>query len=246
MSAPIPKLDSIENFPGWHRAPTFLENEIVRRGLVSVADLGGGANPLLPESFVRAQQLDYTVLDISSQELAKAPAHFNKIQVDVTAPTEEFASKVGGAKFDLVFSHMLLEHVNNPLRAHQNIHSVLRPGGIAIHFFPSPNNLPLALNRLIPESISKRLLRIAQPERDVAGTQGKFPAYYAMCGNPSAELREQFEKMGYEVLQHTGFIGHGYYNRFPVIRDIEVAMRRVLLGSGVALTSAILLILEKR
>ena len=245
-TAPLPPLDRIENFPGWERAPAFLEREISQRRLRHIADLGGGAHPLLPQSFVKAQDLSYCVLDISREELAKAPAYCEKIQIDITAPAEEFRAKVGQDRFDLVFSHMFLEHIKAPLLAHRNIHSVLRPGGIAIHFYPSPNNVPLALNRLIPESLSSRLVRLAQPQRDLGGIQGKFPAYYAMCGLPSKKLHAQLEGIGYNVIRHTGFIGHGYYRRFPVLRDLEHAMRRILLTARLPLTSAILLILEKR
>ena len=101
---------------------------------------------LLQESFVRTQRLKYSILDISAKELAKAPAHCEKIQIDITAPLDEFCRKVGRDRFDLVFSHMFLEHIRTPEPAHRNIHAMLRAGGIAVHFYPSPNNLPLALN----------------------------------------------------------------------------------------------------
>jgi len=246
MIAAIPALDVIDHYPGWERAPAYLEKQILERGLRCIADLGGGAHPMLPESVIRAQQLEYCVLDISGAELAKAPLYCQKIQIDITAPPQEFRAKVPLEKFDLVFSHMFLEHVQTPLRAHRNIHAMLRPAGIAIHFYPSPNNLPLAVNRLIPLGLSERLVRIAQPHRDLAGIQGKFPAYYQMCGNPSRALHALFEQMGFRVLQHTGFIGHGYYSRFPVVREVELALRRILLGARLPLTSAMLLILEKQ
>ena len=246
MSVPVQRLDLIDHFPGWERAPSFLEKQIVERRFRSIADVGGGANPMVPQEFVREHGLDYTVLDISREELAKAPADYEKIQVDITAPSGVFRNRVPQEKFDLAFSHMLIEHLKNPMQAHWNIHSMLRRGGLAIHFHPSPNNLPLALNRLIPEGLSRRLVRLAQPGRDLSGKKGKFPAYYEMCGQPSKKLHARFEEMGYRVVQHTGFIGHGYYSRFPAVRNVEVAMRSVLLKARLPLTSAMLLILEKR
>jgi SAM-dependent methyltransferase len=246
MSLSPRKLDLIDNFPGWERAPAFLEKEIQRRHCRSVADLGGGAHPMLPEAFVRERRLEYCVLDISQDELAKAPAYCDKIQVDLTAPSDEFRAKVPQNAFDLAFSHMFLEHVNDPMQVHRNIHSMLRPGGVAIHFYPSPNNVPLAVNRLIPERLSRRLVGVAQPERDLSGIQGKFPAYYAMCGRPSRKLHARFEAAGFRVIQHTGFVGHGYYSRFPALRSMELALRPVLLGAKLPLTSAMLLILQKQ
>ena len=38
-----------------------------------IADVGGGANPLLPPATIEALGLRYTVLDIDPVELAKAP-----------------------------------------------------------------------------------------------------------------------------------------------------------------------------
>jgi SAM-dependent methyltransferase len=244
-SAGFPRLDIIQNFPGWQKARPFLEDEIRRRGLSRILDIGGGANPQLSETFVREQGIAYTLLDISQEELDKAPGYCRKIQVDLAAPAREFVSKVGENQFDLVFSSMLLEHVREPLAAHRNIYSALRPGGLAIHFFPSAANLPLAINRVLPESVTHRLVRIAQPRRDLNGHQVKFPAYYRMCGSPSPQLQTQFRQMGYKVLRHTGYIGHGYYKRFPLLRDAERALRPILVKLGVPMTGAVLLILQK-
>jgi len=35
---------------------------------------------------------------------------------------------------------------------------------LVVHFFPSPNNLPLTINRLFPEYLTRALVRIAQPQ----------------------------------------------------------------------------------
>jgi SAM-dependent methyltransferase len=245
MSTAYRKLDVIHHFPGWDKAPTFLQNEILSRALHSVADLGGGANPMLGEEFVAQNGIDYTVLDISAAELAKAPAYCRKIQVDITAPESEFKCKVGENRFDLVFSHMFLEHVRSPLIAHRNIYSALKPGGVAIHLFPSANNLPLAVNRLIPDGLTQAIVRIMQPHRDLSGVQGKFPAYYAMCGSPTRRMHRKFEALGYKVVRHTGFIGHAYYRRLPLLRKLEARMRPVLAKAGIPMTGAMLLILQK-
>jgi len=239
------ELDMLENFPGWAKATGFLENLIESRGCKSIADIAGGANPLLTDDFITKQQIDYCLIDISHAELAMAPAYYNKILADVTCPTEGFLRAIRGKTFALVFSHMLFEHIQNPIQAHINLYASLNAGGLAVHFFPSPNNLPLAINRLFPEYLTRALVRIAQPQRNISGRQGKFPAYYRMCGNPSKELHEQFGQIGYTVLRHTGFVGHNYYARFPIIRNIERTMRKVIVGAHIPLASFILLILEQ-
>jgi SAM-dependent methyltransferase len=238
-------LELIDNCPGWNKAKAFLQSEIILRGARRIADVGGGANPMLDAEFVRNNGLEYTVLDISRAELDKAPAHCRKVAVDLMAAPGEFLDKIGDTRFDLMFSCMFLEHLRTPLAAHRNMFSALAPGGVAIHLYPSANNLPLALNRLAPNWATNLLVRLSQPERDVAGRQGKFPAYYRMCGNASRRLHKRFEDLGYTVLQHSSYIGHWYYRRLPILRSIEQASRGALLRARIPLTSAQLLILRK-
>jgi SAM-dependent methyltransferase len=242
------RLDVFENFPrgDGERGILAFQLGIANGPLRCIADIGGGANPLLDDALIRENGIEYTMLDISQVELEKAPAHYRKIQVDVTAPLEEFCARVGREEFDLVCSRDFLEHVRDPLRVHQNVYAALKPGGLAVHFYPSPNCLPLFLNRLLPERLSHLLLRIAQPRRDLDGYQRKFPAYYAMCGPPSESLHVKYRKLGFDVIRHTGFIGHDYYERLPVARQVESALRPALCKAGIPLISRTILVLRKR
>ncbi len=241
-----PRLDLFDNFPGFGRFSPFLKREIATHNLKEVADAGGGANPVIDSSFIFANGLRYTVLDISQSELDKAPDVYDKVRVDIGAPLEEFCACTGKERFDLVFSHMFLEHVKDPVRVHQNLAAALKPGGLAIHCFPSPRNLPMAINRLLPDRITHRLLRIAQPHRDLDGHDRKFPAFYAMCGGPSRALHVKFRRLGVDVVRHTGFIGHEYYHRIAVARHAEHAVRAILLKARIPMLSFCLLILRKR
>jgi SAM-dependent methyltransferase len=241
-----PRLDVFENFPCWESGSVLLKQQITTLRLKNVADIGGGANPLLDHAFIEESGVDYSLLDISKAELDRAPAYYKKIQVDVAAPEGYFLRRVGEEQFDLVFSHMFLEHVPNPLRVHRNIYASLKPGGLAIHFFASSNNLPLTMNRLLPGWVTDILTRVAQPNRDLIGYEKKFPAYYAMCGAPSKALNSKYREIGFDVLRHTGFIGHDYYKRVPILREIERGLRPILLATGIPLISDSLLILRKR
>jgi SAM-dependent methyltransferase len=240
---PQPQLDVIDNCPV---ISEFLKKEIGTMGAKSVADVGGGANPTLDSDFVQQHKIDYVVLDISQTELDKAPTYCRKILVDLTGPPKDFSTCVGEAKFDIVFSYFFLEHVREPLAVHRNIHAALKPGGLAIHFFPTPNNIPLVANRLLSAKLSEFLVSIAQPTRDRKGTQGKFPAFYAMCGNPSRGSHAKFRQLGFDVIRHTGYIGHGYYDRFGLLRRFERALRPILLKAKIPLTSDALLVLRKQ
>lgn len=136
--------------------------------------------------------------------------------------------------------------MRDPLVVHRNIHRALKPEGLAIHFFPTPNSLPLAVNRMLPERVGELLISVFHPARDLKGSQGKFPAYYRMCGNPSVRTHAMLQSIGYDIVRHTGYIGHGYYDRFAPLRQCERALRTILLNAKIPMTSDALLVLRKR
>lgn len=240
-------LEVFDAFPGKEGQRSSFILELGKRAgsFKRIADIGGGANPLFDSSQIQRNAIEYFVLDVSEGELQKAPGCYQKILVDATAPLDEFCARVGRDRFDLVFSHDFLEHVRDPFRVHENIHSVLRPNGLAIHFYPSPRCLPLIVNRYFPEKLTRTLLRIAQPKRDVDGRAGKFPAFYRNCGAPSVALRRWYKQLGFGVVRHTGFIGHDYYARFPILRELEGYLRPILCKAGIPMISRTILILQK-
>lgn len=237
---------TIDRYPGFEHAPDFLRGAIASLDAKSVADIGGGANPMLDLKFIRERHLEYHVLDISERELGKAFADYSKLTVDMCAPASEFDARVSRNSYDLVFTHNFLEHIAQPEAVHRNIRSMLKQGGMAIHMFPCSSNVPLALNKHLPEGITRALVRIAQPKRDVAGKESKFKAYYELCGAPSQRREKIYEGFGFDVVVYKGFIGHGYYERVPLLRDVERALRKPLASLNISLVSNALLILRKR
>lgn len=240
-------LDVVENFHGFGFAEDFLMECVRAEGARRVGDIGGGANPAVTPAALEKFAVDYFLFDISKAELSKAPEAYRKVCVDMTLEQSRFAQEVAPLEgsFDLMFSHMFLEHVRDPRSVHRNIHNLLRPGGLAIHFFPSPNNFPLATNRLVPERLSRVLVKISQPTRKLKENEGKFPAYYKLCGAPSKSLRRVFEGLGYEVVKHTGYVGHSYYDALPWLAHVERKMRPVFVKLRIPATSCVLLILRK-
>jgi SAM-dependent methyltransferase len=239
-------LDLIDSFPAYGKAGAYLKQMILEHGYKSIADIGGGANPLLDDEFVVKHGIQYFLIDKAASELQKANPLYSRIEADATSPNDVFRSNTGNRTFDLIFSHMLLEHIEDPMQAHRNFHAALNPGGRCVHIYPSPNNLPLTLNRLLPEAISIFLLKLAQPRRDFTGSQKKFRAYYRMCGAPNRALTAVFEAMGYTVLQHTGYIGHTYYERFRLASILEKQVRKIVHKFQLPLTTGCLLVLEKK
>ena len=238
-------LDVIDNFPAFDRAGAYLKKMIVEHGYESIADIGGGANPMLDDEFIVDRDIRYSLIDISRAELLKANSRYDRIEADAAGAADAFQKQIAGRKFDLIFSHMFLEHVDNPVQLHKNLYRALNPGGRCVHIYPSPNNLPLTLNRLLPEKMSACLLKLAQPARDLEGSQGKFKAFYRMCGAPNRSLSAVLEEIGYTVIQHTGYIGHDYYARFKPAAMLERRLRRVIHRLQIPLTSGCLLVLER-
>jgi hypothetical protein len=181
-----------------------------------VCEIGGGANPMFSLDFAQENNLDYTVLDISAEELSKAPDGYSKILGDISSM--DFQSD---EKYDLVFSKFLAEHVRSGLHFHTNLYSILNSGGYSLHYFPTLYNFPFIANRILPEWISERILLKVQPERTKEGSYGKFPAYYSWCYGPTKSSIRRFEEIGFEIEEYIGFFGHGFYRNKKALFFLE-------------------------
>ncbi len=199
----------------WDGYQAFLEGLASRPGVKRVCDIGGGANPALSLGFIRDHDLDYVILDISAEELGKAPGDYRKVQADIASPDMDVE---GG--YDLVFSKMLAEHVKDARQFHENVFKLLAEGGIAFHFFPTLYAFPFLLNLLIPERLSTVMLHMFAP-RD-SYRFAKFPAYYRWCRGPTGRQIRRLEALGYEIEEYIGFFGHGYYEG---IKPLDVLNR---------------------
>jgi SAM-dependent methyltransferase len=176
--------------------------------------VGGGANPVFSMQFVNDHRLDCTVLDISRAELEKAPKGYKKLIQDIEA-----VDFIPADQFDLVVTKMMAEHLRNGKQFHKNIFSMLKPGGLAVHYFPTLYALPFLVNKLLPESLSSFLLDIFTP-RDRYQT-GKFPAYYSWCYGPTSSMLNMLTGLGYEIVLYKGIFGNTYYTRIPIIRNLH-------------------------
>lgn len=189
-------------------------DRIDRSGAVDVCDIGGGRNPMLTEAQVAERNLRYTVLDISQHELDLAPAGFDTLCADVAGADFD----VDG-RFDLMFSKFVAEHVASGELLHRNVFRALKPGGIAIHYFPTLYCLPFVVNRIVPETLGSRILDVVAP-RDRA-VEEKFPAKYSWTRGPTGRQIGRLESLGYEIVQYTAGFGHDYYRRIPVVRSVS-------------------------
>jgi hypothetical protein len=223
----------------WNDYPGFVQDLVQQYGVRKICDVGGGANPVLPLNFVNDNQLDCTVLDISSAELEKAPAGYKKLVQDI-----ETENSVPTEQFELVITKMMAEHLKNGRLFHKNIFSMLKPGGVAVHYFPTLYTLPFLVNKLMPEWLSSLLLDVFLP-RD-RYQLGKFRAYYSWCYGPTPSMLRMLIEIGYEIVQYRGFFGNIYYSRIPILRNLHKTYSQYLLNHPTPyLTSFAQVILRK-
>jgi SAM-dependent methyltransferase len=212
-----------------------------REGASSVAELGGGANPIVGDAERWGFIQQRVVLDISADELAKAEGDVQTRVADLCQPIQ---GEEGS--YDLVFSKMLCEHLPNARVFHENCFKLLRPGGLSVHFFPTLYTLPFVINRLVPEDLTRSLLRKVQPGRLEDPKHQKFPAYYRWCTGPTKRAIKRYESAGFEVEQWDAAFGHLYYQRIPLLNSLERAKTSFLLQHPVRpLTSFATVVMRK-
>lgn len=212
-----------------------------RTGARAVAELGGGADPVLADAESWGFVQDRVVFDISAEELAKAADTVEKRVADLCTPIAK-----GHESYDLVFSKMLCEHLPDARTFHSNCYSLLRPGGLAVHIFPTLYAAPFVINRLLPENISRELVRRLQPGRLENPKTEKFPAHYDWCSGPTRRTLQRYRNIGFEIVEWNGAFGHNYYRPIPPLDALERAKSRFLLRHPIpSLTSFAVAVLRR-
>lgn len=201
------------DFPGWGGAAGFLAALVQREGSASVLEIGSGANPTLSPAQVRELGVRYTTNDRCAEELAKADRAYEILLLDLAGPS---CGGLPQEEFDLVFSRMVNEHVDDGERYYRNIFTALRPGGVTAHCFSTLYALPFVVNRVVPETLAGRLLDVFNPRQDPY-MQDKFPARYSWSRGPTRRTIGRLTRLGYEVVEYRGYFGHPYYDR-PALR----------------------------
>jgi len=204
----------------WTKYPELLTHYIELNRIQTILEIGAGPNPSVADDLIDKHQIKYHLNDYDVQELEKGKNNYKKIVGD-------FAKIEIVDAYDLICSKMVLEHAVDPESVYRKIYENLKPGGIAIHFFATLFGLPAVLNLILPEFISGPLVKWGQ-NRDEE-LEGKFPAKYRWCRGPISGFNNRFEKIGFQVLEHHGYIGHGYLSAKPKLWPIEKAFSKLLL-----------------
>ena len=191
---------------------------IVSKPRPDIIEIGAGRSPLFSEADLPENVGSYTIGDISREELDLAPRSWNKSCFDICGDVGSIT-----ARFDVVFTRMLAEHVPDGYRFHSNVFSLLKPGGVAIHFMPTLYSPPFVINKVLPDWLTRKILRAFFSNRNDAEIP-KFPARYSMCYGKSARLIKRYRSIGYTGVDVRTFYGHGYFSKIPVLRELDDAM----------------------
>jgi SAM-dependent methyltransferase len=224
LAAPVVADDSFVNDSEWawrHYKPV-IASFISQPGVRRVCEIGGGRNPLFSPDELRELGVEYTVLDVSGAELEMAGPEYRKLQCNIEDTDR-------AAEFDFMFSKMVLEHVGDAGVAYENIRDKLRPGGICLNFHPTLFALPFVVNRVFPETLTRRILGLAFPSR--LSEESKFPARYSWC-RASAGITDRLRALGFDAAVIVPFFGHGYYKGIPLLRSVEAVTRKVARRAG--------------
>lgn len=195
-------------------------------GLKHMCEIGGGRDPLFRQDEARALGLEFTINDIDPGELALAPDGYKKACFDISGDLWTLPQQPG--PYDLMVSRMVFEHVADVEKAWNNVHALLAPGGVALCFFPTLYAWPFVINHIIPETLSHKIVHALFPNRRDGGGDPKFPAVYDWCYGRESKLRPMLAKAGFSDIHVQPFWGQHYLARFPVLRNVDAALDRLL------------------
>jgi len=231
---------SVDEFEGWEKFPSFIEEIIASHSLKNVCEVGAGANPAISPDVVGRYGLQYQALDESEEEMLKSGMAETSVY-DVCATD----SIMPGAPYDLIFSRMTAEHFRDPNHAYSNMFRSLAPGGLAVHCFATLYALPFVLNRMLPDRLSDFFFnRFAPRDRE---QHDKFKAYYSYCRGPQRRQIQFFNGLGYEVLEYRAYFGHRYYApRLPLLHFLHQKKTNLLLKAPIAFLTSYATIILKR
>jgi SAM-dependent methyltransferase len=229
-------------FPGWSNSQAYLLDIIAGYKPKSILEIGSGRSPMLPVEMVKNADFTYTTNDIDEEELEKAHPAYKRLLLDLC---DGDLSHLQPESYDLIFSHMVNEHVKDGRKYYSNIYNLLKPRGITWHAFSTLYALPFVANWIIHEKISDALLSYFAPrDRD---KHGKFAVHYSWSRGPLNSSIAAFESIGFDVVEYIGAFGHSYYkSRLPLLHKFEKAKASFLLCNPIPqLTSFASVLLRK-
>lgn len=168
---------------------------------ITLYDVGGGSRPCLTIEQKRDLGIRLVGVDISADELEKAPAgvYDDLVVADITRYR-------GKGDADLIVCRATLEHVRDTDGAFAGLASILKPGGKLLLVVPSRNAVFARINLILPERVKRAILFSIFPHK-AQGHDG-FPAFYNRC--TPRDFRRMADKHGLDV----EFLQPYYYSSY--------------------------------
>jgi SAM-dependent methyltransferase len=169
-----------------------------------IYDVGGGKNPFFSAEEKRGFSIRVTGIDISEQELARAPvgAYDERLACDI-------AEVAGHQDGDVVICQAVLEHVKDTENAFKAMASLLKAGGKALIFVPSRNAVFARINLLLPQKMKEGILYGIYPS--TRKSQG-FPSFYHRC--TPRDFMELSRENGMEIEHVRYYFKSSYFEFF--------------------------------
>lgn len=219
----------------------------LRSGARRVCDVGAGANPAMALEDIKRHGVEYSILDASRVQLAKAPRGYLPLVADIDdACSVERVLRTRGP-FDLVVSRWTAEHVPHGERFHAHIRRLLAPGATAVHLFSTLYSPVFVVNRALPQRLRTSLVaRVDRSGREPGSSHESFRPYYSWCRGPTRAQVRRLARLGFSVRRYVGFFGHPYYARWGPWQAVNNALSGWLLHHPRAvLTSYALVVLQR-
>lgn len=225
LGRPAPAGRWYTHWPEDYRAAIW--HEIRTRRCRRIMEIGGTTHRSTGTDDMPDHVESFTIGDISPDELRNVPRDkFEILEFDASGDVSGIEDR-----FDLIFSKFCGEHMEDGKRFHRNMYELLAPGGAAIHMISTLFASPFVINHLIPETLSRSIVRIFQPER-FNNTLGKFPAFYSLCRGSQDYMQAALAGIGFSSVEVRQFYGHRYYDRIPGLRGLETAFSKLCMRRG--------------
>jgi ubiquinone/menaquinone biosynthesis C-methylase UbiE len=221
-----------------HKEYVTLVNEVVaaRPGQV-VVDVGGGRACIFARDKSAYRSARIIAVDIDAEELALNEDAHEKLLCDASDQLP-----LADESAHLVVSSSTVEHLRDVDRFLSESRRVLQPGGHVIHVFPSKWAPYAIVNRILPEAVAQRILRIVFP-----GSEGilGYRTYYDKCH--ASAIRKTLERHGFDVVAIRTSYSQSYYFAFFFPVFVLMALYELAAWAlGLKLLAADVLVVARR
>lgn len=156
-------------------------------------------------------------IDYDSGSLRRHRTIANKLRADITR------LPFRGDSFDLATANMVIEHLDVPEDQFREVHRVLKMGGILLFHTPNAFGYAVALSRLLPDWLKRKLIRILESRKD----EDVFETHYR--ANTENRIRKLAAMTGFEVVELSLVSSDAVFAVIPPIALIELVWIRILM-----------------